>query len=67
MQRTGQLRNVYIIFVGIPEGKRAYTRPMHRYEDIRKITEKQVGMYTSDPGQRPVMGSCKHGTNLTVP
>jgi hypothetical protein len=34
---TGEMRNVYKIVAGKPEGKRQLGRPRHRCEDIKKM------------------------------
>ena len=42
-----QSRNVYILLVGKPEGKRPVGRPRHRWEDDMKMDLREVGC---DPG-----------------
>jgi hypothetical protein len=38
----GEMRNVYKIFIGKPEGKRPRGRPRRRWEDNIKI-DKEIG------------------------
>jgi hypothetical protein len=39
----GEMRNVYIILVGKPEGKRPLGRPRHRWEDNFKMNLTEIG------------------------
>jgi hypothetical protein len=39
----GECRDVYMILVGKPEGKRSLGRPRHRWEDNIKMDLKEVG------------------------
>jgi hypothetical protein len=39
----GEMRNVYRILVGKPEGKRLLGRPRHRQEDSFRMGLKEVG------------------------
>jgi hypothetical protein len=41
--RTGQMRCVYRVLVGEPEGKSLFGIPKHRCGDVIKIVDKSVG------------------------
>jgi hypothetical protein len=41
--RMGDMRNVYKILVGKPEGKRPLGRPLHRWEDYIRMDLGETG------------------------
>ena len=43
MARMGEVRGVYRVLVGKPEGKRPLGRPRHRWEDNIKMALQEVG------------------------
>jgi hypothetical protein len=66
----GEMRNVYKIFVGKPEGKRPLGRFKHRWEDNIKINFKKQDkrMWTRFicSEQEPAVGICKHGNEPLI-
>jgi hypothetical protein len=61
-----QVRKVYKVWVGKPEGKRPLGRPRRRSEDgirmdLREIGLRGCGLYSTGSGQGPVAGCCECG------
>jgi hypothetical protein len=46
--RMGEMRGVYGVLVGIPEGKRPLGRPRRRWEDNIKMDVQEVGYGVMD-------------------
>jgi hypothetical protein len=58
----GEMRNVYKILVGKPEGRRQFGRPRHRWEDnIRMDRVRSCELDSAGSGYGPVAGSYEHG------
>jgi hypothetical protein len=60
----GEMRCVYKILVGKPEGERPLGRPRYRWEDNIKINLRETGLGGVDwnhLAQGPVAGCCEHG------
>jgi hypothetical protein len=55
----GEIRNVYNILAGKPEGKRPVRRPKHRWEDNIKVDLKEGVGWIHVAQDRPVIGSCE--------
>jgi hypothetical protein len=67
-----QVRNVYKIVIGNPEGKRPLGRPWCRWEDNSKINFREIesddcGLEPYASGQGPMAGSCEHGNESSGP
>jgi hypothetical protein len=41
--RMGKMRDIYRVLVGMPEGKRPFGRPRHRWEDNIKMDLQEMG------------------------
>ena len=64
--RMGEMRGVYRVLVGKPEGKRPYGRPRHRWEDNIKMDLQEVGCGGMDwiqlaQDREQVVGTCECG------
>ena len=61
--RMGERRVVYMVLMGIPEGKRPFGRPMRRWEHAIKLNiQNWDGRYAVDlsgSGQGQVAGACE--------
>jgi hypothetical protein len=67
----GQMRNVYRIFIGKPEGKRSRGRPKRRWEnnirvDLRGTNVGRCGLDACGTAYGPVAVSCVHGNESSV-
>ena len=71
MARMGQVREVYRVLVGKPEGKRSLGRPRRRWEDNIKMDPQEVGGGCGDwmelAQDRKKGGTCEYGDELWVP
>jgi hypothetical protein len=70
VQRVGETRNAYTIFVGRPEAKKSLGSPKLRWNDnIKSVTYGiRVGrcvLNASGSERSRVVGSCDHGNDLS--
>jgi hypothetical protein len=60
----GEMRSVYKIFVGKPEGKRLFGRRRHRWEDSSRKDLRDIwrcGLHSCGSSLKSVADSCEHG------
>jgi hypothetical protein len=63
----GEVRKVYKVLVGKPEGRRPFRRTRHRWEDGIRMDLRKIGWKgrcrenSGGSGQGPVAGSCEYG------
>jgi hypothetical protein len=55
VEHMEDMRNVYKILVGKPEGKRLLRRPRHRWEGNIKINIKELGCGLNSSGLRYIL------------
>jgi hypothetical protein len=68
VESMGEMRNVYKILVGKPEGKKASVRPRDRWEENIRTDLKEIGCKGVDwihlaQDQESVTGWCEHGND----
>jgi hypothetical protein len=67
VERMGEERKVYKVWVGKSEGKRPLLRPRRRWEDGPRMDLRGIGwggvcgVYSGGSGYGPVPGSCEGG------
>jgi hypothetical protein len=68
--RTGELRNVYKLLVGKPEGKRQLGRHRHNWKDNIKMDPREIGQKVVDwmhlaQDRDAVVSSCEYSNELS--